>query len=463
MNNLDHQWELVLRDLRQATDETTFDFWLAEIRPIALERGELVLAVPTRARGWVESRYLTLIRRCVNRVIGVSTAVTISDAESDLRDDSPAQSTRRTTPGPTAGGAVVSDQFVDERFNPKYTFDQFVIGSSNRFAHAATLTVAELPAQAFNPLFIYGAPGLGKTHLLHSIGNYLRDHSGGMRVKYMTAEAFTNRFLRVLREGRIETFKSHIRNADILLVDDIQFLENKVRTEEEFFHSFDFLYESGRQLVITCDRMPREMTALETRLRERFESGLVVNMDSPDLALRMTILRKRVAFDRLPVPDEESLLRIAERVPTNIRSLEGALVRVVAYASLNGAAISPDLVSEVLNSLYPPPIRTRCTVDTIQRVVARRFGLSHAELVSSARHKRISYPRQIAMYLSREMTDESIPSIAKRFNREHSTVIYAHRKIAGEINQGAAVARHAKELAYDATSTSADDRTPTDE
>lgn len=460
MNNLDHQWELVLRDLRQATDETTFDLWLSRIRPITLERGELVLAVPARARGWVESRYLTLIRRCVIRVIGVSTAVTVCDAESHPVGDSSAQPTKPTTQKPVAGDRVTSDHFVDERFNPKYTFDQFVIGSSNRFAHAAALTVAELPAQAFNPLFIYGAPGLGKTHLLHSIGNYLHNHSDGMRVRYMTAEAFTNRFLSVLREGRIEAFKNHIRDADILLIDDIQFLENKVRTEEEFFHTFNFLYESGRQLVITCDRMPREMTALETRLRERFESGLVVDMGSPDLALRMTILRKRVAIDRLPVPHEESLLKIAKRVPSNIRSLEGALVRVVAYASLNSAEVSPDLVSEVLNSLYPPPVRTRCTVDTIQRVVAARFGLSQTDLVSGARHKRISYPRQIAMYLSCELTDESIPSIATRFDRKHSTVIYAHNKIAGEINEDQTVARHTKELAYDATSASSDDREP---
>jgi chromosomal replication initiator protein len=319
-------------------------------------------------------------------------------------------------------------QFPNTPLNPRYTFEQFVIGTTNHMGHAASLAVAEQPAQAFNPLFIYGAPGVGKTHLLHAIGNYLDSRAPELNVRYMTAEDFASTFRSVIRDGSIGDFKDDLRSTDVLLIDDVQFLQNKLKTEEEFFHTFNALHESGRQLVITCDRTPRELDKVALRLRERFEAGLVVEIEPPDEKLRMTILRKRVQVDNIPIDDESALNRIAERVPANVRSLEGALIRVSAFASMRRAPLNAELVDELLDSLHPHAT-ARVSVTQVQRAVADYYGLTIEELLSEGRERRLSVPRQMAMYLSCEMTRDTLPMIAAAFGRDHSTVVHARDKV----------------------------------
>jgi chromosomal replication initiator protein len=323
---------------------------------------------------------------------------------------------------------------ADVPFNARFTFDQFVIGDSNRLAHGAALAVAEMPALAYNPLYICGPPGLGKTHLLHSIANYVRDHGAGLSVLYTTAEAFTDQFVGALQSGAIEAFKSAYRNVDVLLVDDVQFLESKVRTEQEFFHTFNALQGAGAQLVLTSDRLPRDMGAMEDRLRERFESGLVTDVRPPDAGTRLTVLRKRAPQDELSVADG-ALERIAERVNSNLRTLEGALIRVVAFGSLTGRAVTPDLAEEVLDGLYPDlrPPRVH-TVREIQEQTCEAFGVSLEQLLSSSRAAPVTWPRQVAMYLARELTDQTLPAIGRAFGgRNHTTVMHACRRAAQRI------------------------------
>ncbi len=316
-----------------------------------------------------------------------------------------------------------------------------MIGSSNRFAHAAALAVAEAPAQAYNPLFIYGGTGLGKTHLLQAIGQYVSEHTKGSTTRYVTSETFMNDFINSLRDKRIEGFKQRYRTYDVLLVDDIQFFEGKERIQEEFFHTFNSLYEAGRQIVISSDRPPKEIATLEERLRSRFEWGLITDIQPPDLETRIAILRKRVTTDRIRVDDPEVLTFIAGRVSTNIRELEGALTRVVAFSSLTGLSLTVELAEQVLRDLFPhgdavPAV----TISRIQEAVSDRFGLSITELCSQRRSQAVAYPRQVAMYLSRELTDASLPKIGKEFGgRDHTTVIHATTKITRLISEDRSV------------------------
>jgi len=327
----------------------------------------------------------------------------------------------------------------DETFNPKYTFDQFVIGDGNRLAHAAALAVAELPGQAYNPLFIYGPPGLGKTHLLHAIANYVRAYGDGLTVRYTTIEAFTNHFIHALNARAVDDFKRRYRDTDILLIDDVQFLESKAKTEEEFFHTFNALYETGSQLVVTCDRMPRDMGALADRLRERFESGLVTDIRPPDLATRMTILRKRVQHDGIRLAEPDAIAPIADRITTNIRALQGALIRVVAFHSLTGKPIDRRLVTEVLDGLYPETAGPRRrTVEEIQEATSERLGVSPEAMRSPDRTARVAWARQVAMYLSRELTDATLPAIGRAFGgRNHTTVLHACKRTSERIARDA--------------------------
>ena len=322
--------------------------------------------------------------------------------------------------------------------NPKLVFDQFILGHGNRFAHAAALAVAEIPAQAYNPLFLYGPPGVGKTHLLHSIGNYVQAYGGGLSVRCTTAEAFTNAFLGALHGGDVDRFKERFRGVDVLLIDDVQFLESKARTEEEFFHTFNALHDAGGQVVLTSDRLPSDLDALEERLRERFESGLVADIAAPDLGTRMAVLRKRVHHDGIEMA-EDALEVIAHRIQTNMRALEGALIRIVAYHSLTGRPIDAQLAEEVLAGLYPPardgtPAARRApqvTVEAIQTATCDAFGVSREDLLSDSRAQRVTWPRQVAMYLAREHTGQSLPAIARAFGgRNHTTVMHACKRAA---------------------------------
>jgi chromosomal replication initiator protein len=300
-------------------------------------------------------------------------------------------------------------------------------------AHAASLAVAELPGQAYNPLFLYAPPGLGKTHLLHAIGNYITAFGGSTCVRYTTVEAFTNHFLTALGARTLDAFKHSYRNVDVLLIDDVQFLASKAKTEEEFFHTFNAVYETGRQLVLTCDRLPRALVGIEERLRERFEAGLVADMAPPDFSTRVAILRKRAMLDHVSLGDPSILELIAERVTDNIRTLEGALVRVVAYQSLTGRAIDRALTSTVLDTMYPQT-STRPGIGRIQDLVASRYELSVAELRGPSRAARIAWPRQLAIYLTREATDTSLQAIGRAFgDRNHATVLHACKRVAERV------------------------------
>jgi chromosomal replication initiator protein len=412
-----------------------YDIWLAPLRVVEVDGSALVLEAPRELHAWVADRFARVLQTCAAVVLGDEVSV-------DVRAGGPSGQAPRGRPatgdrGRAEGGEEAGDAetVATERLNAKYTFDQFVIGDANRFAHAAALAVAELPGQAYNPLFIYGPPGVGKTHLLHSIGNYVRAYGGGLSVRYTTVETFTNQFVQALREGSVERFKGRYRRNDVLLIDDIQFLQSKAKTEEEFFHTFNALYEIGSQLVLTCDRLPRDLDALEDRLCERFESGLMTDIQPPDHATRMTVLRKRVQHDGIELADEAVLETIAERVPTNIRALEGALIRVVAFSSLTGRPLSPELAGEVLGELYPgaaPEIgAARVSVEQIQELTAEAFGLTRDELLSDSRAAGITWPRQVAMYLAREHTDATLPAIGRSFGgRNHTTVMHACRRAA---------------------------------
>ena len=323
---------------------------------------------------------------------------------------------------------------ADVPFNPRFTFDQFVIGDSNRLAHGAALAVAEMPALAYNPLFICGPPGLGKTHLLHSIANYVAAYGDGLTVRYTTVEAFTNHFIGALHHNGIDAFKTAYRGVDVLLVDDVQFLQSKAKTEEEFFHTFNALHASGAQLVLTSDRLPRDMGALEDRLRERFEAGLVCDVKPPDFGTRLTILRKRVLQDGVRSVDADALALIAERVDSSIRALEGALIRIVAFGSLTGrAGHHRARRGGPRRPLSRPAPRAR-SVEEIQRRICQTFDISMDELVSASRAQAVAWPRQVAMYLTRELTDATLPAIGRAFGgRNHTTVLHACRRTAARI------------------------------
>ncbi len=319
--------------------------------------------------------------------------------------------------------------------NPKYTFDSFVIGNSNRFAHAASLAVAESPAKAYNPLFIYGGVGLGKTHLMHAIGHYILNNNPKSQVVYVSSEKFTNELINSIKDDKNVEFRNKYRNIDILLVDDIQFIAGKERTQEEFFHTFNALYEANKQIIISSDRPPKEIPTLEDRLRSRFEWGLIADIQAPDFETRMAILKKKADVEKLNIPNEV-MVYIATKIKSNIRELEGALIRIVAFSSLTNKEISVDLASEALKDIISSKQTRQVTIDIIQEVVANYYNLKIEDLKSARRTRNIAFPRQIAMYLSRKLTDMSLPKIGEEFGgRDHTTVIHAYEKISNNLKK----------------------------
>jgi chromosomal replication initiator protein len=422
--DLQTTWDRVREEMRGEVTDFVFHVWLEPLRPVGRVGDKLFITAPGHVRGWVRERYGDLLRRAAADVEGRRIEIELVD--DGWRPPSPAaEPVRRNSPAATVG------------LNPKYTFEQFVICDGNRFAHAAALAVAELPGQAYNPLFLHGPPGLGKTHLLHAIGNYVARYGDGLTVRYATVETFTSEFVGAVRSEGVASFKSRFRGADVLLIDDIQFLASKQRTEEEFFHTFNALYETGRQLVFTSDRPPVELAGLEARLRERFECGLVIGLETPGPAAREAILRKRLIHDNVEM-DDDALRLLAETVDSSIRALEGGLIRVVAYASLRGEPVTADVVRTVLGRLPSPsslsPSRT--SVEAIQEAAAAAFNLSRDRLLARDRSPKVALARQIAMYLARELTDVSLPEIGRGFGRDHSTVAHAHKRIAADIAAG---------------------------
>jgi chromosomal replication initiator protein len=440
-------WNDVSARLREALNDTTYSTWFGEVGGAELDDDAFTVAVPNDfTREWIEGHFLDLIRAAVKDAGGIERRVQLRVVEQQAAQAAASPPSAIPSAVQPLPAEVLTRSDV-AGINPKYTFDSFVIGSSNRFAHAAALAVAEAPAQAYNPLFIYGHTGLGKTHLLHAVANFVTDHGGGLTCRYVTSETFMNDFINSLRDKRIEGFKQRYRTYDVLLIDDVQFFEHKERIQEEFFHTFNSLYEAGRQIVMSSDRPPRDISTLEERLRSRFEWGLITDIQPPDLETRIAILRKKVKNDQIEVRDPELLTFIASRVSTNIRELEGALTRVVAFSSLTGRPLSVDLAQDVLKDVFPQGESAQISIERIQELICERFGVTMAELTGERRSQNIVYPRQVAMYLSRELTDSSLPKIGKQFGgRDHTTVIHATSKIARLIREDRSVYNLVQEL-----------------
>ncbi|HEX3057357.1 MAG TPA: chromosomal replication initiator protein DnaA [Gaiellaceae bacterium] len=441
-------WSDVSGRLRSALNDTTYGTWFAHTVGVALDGSRFILGVPNDfTRDWIEGHFLELIGAAIRDITGIARTIELRVMDISATPAPPAGLSEHPAPRTASVERLVPHRPESGGFNAKYTFDSFVIGSSNRFAHAAALAVAEAPAQAYNPLFIYGSTGLGKTHLLQAIAQYVSEHSRDMSVRYVTSETFMNDFINSLRDKRIEGFKQRYRTYDLLLIDDVQFFEHKERIQEEFFHTFNSLYEAGSQIVMSSDRPPRDIATLEERLRSRFEWGLITDIQPPDLETRIAILRKKVKTDGIHVPEPEVLTFIAGRVSTNIRELEGALTRVVAFSSLTGRSMSVELSQDVLKDVFPQGEAAEVSIKRIQDLVAERFNMSLEELCGDKRSQNIVYPRQVAMYLSRELTDSSLPKIGKEFGgRDHTTVIHATSKIARLIREDRSVYNLVQEL-----------------
>jgi chromosomal replication initiator protein len=453
--DLDAVWASALAGLADDALAPQHRAWMQLTRPLALVQDTAVIATPNEfARDVLDTRLRPMIADALSRELGreIRVAVTVEQTdeqqlapgsaadEDDDEDDEPEPPIRLVPPLGSARAAEPA------RLNPKYQFDTFVIGSSNRFAHAAAVAVAEAPAKAYNPLFIYGESGLGKTHLLHAIGHYTQHLFGGSRIRYVSSEEFTNDFINSIRDDKAQNFQRRYRDIDVLLVDDIQFLENKERTQEEFFHTFNTLHNANKQIVISSDRPPKQLSTLEDRLRNRFEWGLITDVQPPDLETRIAILRKKAAQERLDAPPEV-LEFIASKIASNIRELEGALIRVTAFASLNRQGVDLALAEIVLKDLIADSAGPEITSATIMAQTAAYFGISMEDLCGSSRSRVLVTARQIAMYLCRELTDLSLPKIGQQFGgRDHTTVMHADKKIRRQMAERRSVYNQITEL-----------------
>jgi chromosomal replication initiator protein len=425
----DHFWDDIRDELRRDTPDFKFHLWIDPLELAGVHGKTLYVRAPEHIRTSVAERYLPLLRRA---------AAARFDPQAVVEVVGPAWSAPPADQ-PAAGPTPALDGERGARLNPKYSFDQFVIGEGNRFAHAASLAVAELPAQAYNPLFLHGRPGLGKTHLLHAIGNYVQRYGSGLRVRYATIEEFTTGFVDAVRRHRTGDFKDDFRTADVVLIDDVQFLAGRTKTREEFFHTFNSLLDSGRQLVISSDRSPEELPDLEARLSERFQAGLVVELEPPPATLRRAILAKRARVDGIEV-SSDVLAEIAKRVDSSVRALEGALIRVVAYASLKGEQATPGLVRHVLRRLGEGTAPDACGLSEILDAAAQEFGVEREALLARDRRPAVATARQVAMYLARELTEHSLPEIGRGIGgRNHSTVLHAVNRISAAMRTDAAV------------------------
>ncbi|MEH7251058.1 chromosomal replication initiator protein DnaA [Neobacillus niacini] len=442
MENIADLWNAALTNIEKKISKPSFDTWLKSTKAHSLQGDLLVITAPNEfARDWLEERYSQLISGILYEITGEELSVKFIIPQNQKEEDAELLMSAKK-----AKKEDDQHDFPANILNPKYLFDTFVIGSGNRFAHAASLAVAEAPAKAYNPLFIYGGVGLGKTHLMHAIGHYVLEHKPNAKVVYLSSEKFTNEFINSIRDNKAVEFRNKYRNVDVLLIDDIQFLAGKESTQEEFFHTFNTLHEESKQIVISSDRPPREIPTLEDRLRSRFEWGLITDITPPDLETRIAILRKKARAEGLDIPNEV-MLYIANQIDTNIRELEGALIRVVAYSSLINKDINADLASEALKDIIPSSKPKVITIHEIQRTVGEHFSVKLEDFKAKKRTKSVAYPRQIAMYLSRELTDYSLPKIGEEFGgRDHTTVIHAHEKISRLLQSDLQLQRQVKEI-----------------
>ncbi|MGG0668955.1 chromosomal replication initiator protein DnaA [Sporosarcina koreensis] len=429
MDQLEKLWNNVLSKIEDKISRPSFETWLKSTKLMSYGDENVTIAVPNSfAKDWLENHYVHLITGILSELTGedrlIHFVVPKEMEENDFQVPKPAVK--------QADKSAIQSASV--MLNPKYTFDTFVIGSGNRFAHAASLAVAEAPAKSYNPLFIYGGVGLGKTHLMHAIGHYILEQDPSKKVVYLSSEKFTNEFINSIMNNKAGDFRNQYRNVDVLLIDDIQFIAGKEQTQEEFFHTFNTLHEESKQIIISSDRPPKEIPTLEDRLRSRFEWGLITDIAPPDLETRIAILRKKAKADGLLDISDEVMLYIANQIDTNIRELEGALIRVVAYSSLVNMDITTDLAAEALKDIIPNSRPRTVSILDIQKTVGEHYNIRLEDFTAKKRTRAIAFPRQIAMYLSRELTDSSLPKIGSEFGgRDHSTVIHAHEKISNQL------------------------------
>ncbi|HBH12200.1 MAG: Chromosomal replication initiator protein DnaA [Clostridiales bacterium 38_11] len=426
-NSIAQLWDEVLAIIKEDMNEVSYNTWLKPIKPLHINNNVIYLQAPEEfLRDMLVKRYNNLLKNAFTYVLNdneISIKILIPDEEIDEQKMVEKRDKNFT---------YQNGNTIKSFLNPKYKFDSFIVGNSNRFAHAASLAVAEAPATAYNPLFLYGGVGLGKTHLMHAIGHYIMSNNKDSKILYVTSEKFTNDLINSIKDDKNEAFRNKYRKIDVLLVDDIQFIAGKERTQEEFFHTFNALHNDNKQIIISSDRPPKEILTLEDRLRSRFEMGLTADVQTPDLETRIAILRKKAEDEKYDVSDE-IIEYIANNIQSNIRKLEGALIRLYAYSSLTNKEVTMELAYEALKHLISDKNKL-ITIDLIKNAISNYFNISLEDLSSKKKPKSISHPRQVAMYLSRKHTDNSLPKIGDEFGgRDHSTVIHAFNKITADL------------------------------
>ncbi|GAA0079206.1 chromosomal replication initiator protein DnaA [Clostridium sp. CTA-5] len=430
--DLKQLWEKTLNIIKGEMSEVSFNTWIKSCEPISISDKSIKISVPNSfTKDILDKRYKSLVANSIEAVCSKLYEIEFliaSDLESEDNYSDDETKLNNKMKSNSKKTIIVNDE-MSSTLNPKYTFNSFVIGNSNRFAHAASLAVAESPAKAYNPLFIYGGVGLGKTHLMHAIGHYILQNNTNAKVVYVSSEKFTNELINAIKDDKNEEFRNKYRNVDVLLIDDIQFIAGKERTQEEFFHTFNALHDANKQIILSSDRPPKEIPTLEDRLRSRFEWGLIADIQVPDFETRMAILKKKADVENLNVANEV-MGYIATKIKSNIRELEGALIRIIAYSSLTNREVTVDLASEALKDIISKKQGKHVTIGSIQEIVANYFNLKIDDLKSQRRTRNVAYPRQIAMYLTRKLTDMSLPKIGEEFGgRDHTTVIHAYEKI----------------------------------
>ncbi len=434
-------WNRALELIHEQVNTHSFDTWFRPTRQLSLDGEEITLEVPSRfTRDWLNDHYSGLIENALQHLVGQPIKVNWTIKSEPASGVPPSPKIRNRTVQESKP-PVKRPSFI----NPRYNFGNFVVGASNQFAHAACLAAAELPGRAYNPLFIYGGVGLGKTHLLHAIGNFLLEREGGVRLYYTSCENFMNELISSIQRDRMVDFRNKYRNMEVLLVDDIQFIAGKDRTQEEFFHTFNSLHESRKQIVISSDHFPKEIPTLEERLRSRFEGGLIADIQAPDLETKVAILKNKAAEHDISLRPEVALL-IASKVRSNIRELEGCLAKVNAYSRFTGQELTVELAQEVLSRMITDAERS-ITIENIQKATAEFFGIKPSDLRSSGRQRSLTLPRQVAMYLCKQLTSASFPDIGRRFGgKDHSTVIYSCKKVAKEIQENDSLTNAIKQI-----------------
>ena len=434
-NQLSSVWQKTLELLQYELTEISFNTWIKTIKPLAMSTSSVELEVPADFnKGILESRYSRLIKEAIRQITKREYEILFVLPNSNITGNN------------NALKQMIPEEPLNSILNPKYTFETFVIGSGNQLAHAASLAVAESPACSYNPLFIYGGVGLGKTHLMHAIGHYIIKQTPSLKVLYVSSERFTNELINAIKDDKNEPFRQKYRNIDVLLIDDIQFIAGKERTQEEFFHTFNALYEANKQIIISCDKPPREIVTLEERLRSRFEWGLQADIQPPDYETRIAILKKKAQGENIYIPDEVYEF-IADNIASNIRELEGALIKVIALSTLVKSEITLDIAKEALKDILSASKTRVVNSDIVIDVVARYYGLKQEDFKSKKRSRDVSFPRQVAMYLCRELTEMSLPQIGREFGgRDHTTVIHAFSKISEGIEKDFELRRSIEEL-----------------